>query len=260
MNPPRQRLGFTLIELLVVISIIALLIAILLPALGAARRSARQMQNTTQTRGIHQGLVTFAQSNKGWFAGMDNTGERYADYAASNLSTFPGTAGSGIGSRIRYAVMLDAELFTPEYLLSPGEINPDSVVADDTQAFSGDNVSYAVLRINTAANNTQRTKEWRETLNSQAIVLGDRATNGSGFIAGSQQLSNATDTADSIWSEDGEGAWRGSLTRNDNSSSFESEVRIDDLKYGSGPIQTADNIFHDAGGDGEDCVLLFNNQ
>jgi prepilin-type N-terminal cleavage/methylation domain-containing protein/prepilin-type processing-associated H-X9-DG protein len=55
--------GFTLIELLVVIAIIALLVAILLPALGQARRAAR---NTAEMAALSQlTLASVAYANEG---------------------------------------------------------------------------------------------------------------------------------------------------------------------------------------------------
>lgn len=62
----REGLGFTLIELLVVISIIALLVGILLPALGAARKSARNAVCLSNTRQMSIGLTTYANSNNGF--------------------------------------------------------------------------------------------------------------------------------------------------------------------------------------------------
>jgi prepilin-type N-terminal cleavage/methylation domain-containing protein len=60
---PATRPAFTLIELLVVIAIISMLISILLPALGQARKTARQLKCQTQVRGIIQSMVIWAQNN-----------------------------------------------------------------------------------------------------------------------------------------------------------------------------------------------------
>ena len=57
-------LAFTLIELLVVISIIALLVGILLPALGAARKSARNAVCLSNIRQITVGHLSYAQENR----------------------------------------------------------------------------------------------------------------------------------------------------------------------------------------------------
>ena len=77
-RPKHSCSGFTLIELLVVIAIIAILVGILLPALGQARKVAKQTQCSSQQKNIFTIFTLYSQDFKDFHHSQrNNFGARF---------------------------------------------------------------------------------------------------------------------------------------------------------------------------------------
>ncbi|MDX2115221.1 MAG: DUF4339 domain-containing protein [Planctomycetota bacterium] len=95
--------------------ILALLAAILLPALGKARSSARQIKDSTHIRGIHQGMVLWAQNNNDIYPLPSRIDRANATLAPGEPKDLP---------RHITSILIYNGFFSPELCVSPAESNP----------------------------------------------------------------------------------------------------------------------------------------
>ena len=207
-------LGITLVP-------VVLMIGILLPALGAARRAAQQMKNTTQVRHVVMAMNAHSQNNGGYYPGIDS----------SSLSVDLTVEG-------RYAELLDMNYFSGDVLISPSETKTLWQNGPVTTA----NYSHALLDISDPG---PRRSAWSiyHTGGLPAPVISDRNTGTSG--AAHDVMSIHTGYP---------GDWAGSVGFNDGSATFENYHELQP-RYGSGPVYPNDNLFEMAGDD--DAMMIY---
>jgi hypothetical protein len=216
----------TLVNAIAVVLVLIMGGVLLVGVLGTARdQGSRTMKNTTQVRGITQGLITYGSGNKEYYPGLNSKGE-VMDVSVEH----------------RFRVMMGENYFTGDYAISPLETK----TAWTTGAVSSDNYSYAMLQVDGEAGkkvSAGRGDEWRQTINTQAVVLTDRNI---GSDAGANIQSIHTPSP---------GSWQGSVGRNDGSAAFET-THLLDTRYGkTGPLNIDDNLFESAGMD--DAFMIY---
>jgi len=150
-TPRRDRdcLGFTVIDLMAVgvgVVIVGVLLLVVLNASRRSHRGSRYMANSTQLMGIHQAMVTWAQSNKrggndGYFPGLDPSGNVIPN------GPLTGHSGDGTVPSAVFWMLLNGNFFTPESMINPADghaadlvIPPGGVIP----AVTHENFSYAL--------------------------------------------------------------------------------------------------------------------
>ncbi len=229
--------------LICIVTAVAGILYFLTPSLSNDRRPATYFRNSSQMRGIHQSMVIFAQDNNTYLPGLDNIGVPLA----SNFLLFSRTYGntlSGTAMSTRYYILLNGSYIMGDLLINPNESL--SKWSNSTSFPATGQFSYSLLRIGDSSNATtfgnqyHRAAEWRDSANSQAILISDRNT----------ASAPTSDKVRSVWSTSpGTAAdWKGTVLWGDNHTEFLSatNARLATLslttKYGS-TINSDDFLF-----------------
>jgi prepilin-type N-terminal cleavage/methylation domain-containing protein len=204
----RSIRAFSLVEVLVVISIIALLISILLPSLASARKTAVELKNTANLRGIDQSAVIYGNGNN---SNLPGVGPNNQISVGSVVSAGNSTTGGSFHSRLW--VLLNGQYLGGDLIMSPSEILAPWTTGNSC---TSSNTSYAGLNLTDSpfvtgtGPNVGRLAEWKNNASGQAILMSDRL-----YVTSDKM----DDSVQSIWTYS-KSDWKGSIVWGDSHAEF----------------------------------------
>ncbi|HYE63650.1 MAG TPA: prepilin-type N-terminal cleavage/methylation domain-containing protein [Phycisphaerales bacterium] len=241
-----KRMGFTLVELLiaVVASIVVAFIGLVLIDASRPRCGGRQIKDSTQVRGIHQGLVMWAQNSKDQYPVP-------SDYDKMNTTLQVPAAEKDTTSNI-ISILIYNGFFGPELCVSPAESNPaikqmanyqysnptsaaspgtalwDPAFNADFTAATGGHFSYAHLMPA-----GERRADWSNTFSATTAVVSNRGPQVQSVTYSAAHVPMPTFRANSntLAIHGGRTTWEGNVVYNDNHVNFETRMAPDTLTF-----------------------------
>lgn len=239
----RTARGFTVLELVIVIIVVVLLAAILLPGVvgGRGRPNVRHIKDGTQIRGIHQGMVLFAQNNNDKYPlpSLLDPDNVTIDAAAETKDTTANII----------SVLLYQNFFTPELCVSPSETNPNiridnafaytapSTAANPAKALwdPGFNTDFTAKNPSRIAGfsyahqmpfGPRRDKKWNNSFNSNDAIIANRGPLVASVTKGKEESVDMAFNKDSnaMLIHGGRKSWEGNVAYNDMSVQFETSM------------------------------------
>lgn len=259
----RLARGITAIELVVVIVIAIVAVGLLLPYLGRTKSGTRHPRDMSQIRGIHQGMVLWAQDNSDLYP-LPSLIDLNDDTVAAQGRAKDTTANI-------FSILIYNNFISPEICLSPAETNP-AIRVHDTYAFSEPptavnpkkalwdpalnadftggktgNISYAHM----LPANERLEKRWRNTWDATQAVVGNRGPEVKGFdVRDGKRVYTMPKKSNTFLIHGGATTWEGNIAYNDNHVSFETSIAPEMTTYkDGGGVEQPDCLFLDEADD-----------
>lgn len=267
----RRRYGFTMVELAAVVVVcvvlVAVIVGVVLPTANS-RLTQRQPNDSMQVRGVHQGMVLWAQNNNDEYPlpSLYDKGNATIPLAEGENPSVKDTTANIV------SIMIYNGFFSPELCVSPAEVNgnikvferyqysePSGAAAADKKLALWDPGFNADFTDKTRPGNfsyghmlpaaERREKTWKNTFQATEAVLGNRGPEISGLGSPKGNVRPATlkiPTSNTLLIHGGRTTWEGNIAYNDNHVNFETRMDPESTPYlFDGKKTYLDHLFYD---------------